>query len=134
MRLHELFESAHQQEDLVNVARWYDTTPDNIQTRVASEPISKFLDQIDGMEATYEEFPHNELRTDKIVKLIQSGATVYPIYVEDGDSTLFVMEGRHRMVAFKRLGMTTIPVAYVSCIDPTNCHSLLPYARRALGK
>jgi len=37
-----------------------------------------------------------------------------PMYVEQGDPDLFVMEGRHRMVAFWLAGMKIVPVAYAS--------------------
>ena len=100
--------------DLKDVANWMDTTPDNISVEVKQEPIEKFIKQIREMYGTYNEFPEDEQRTDRILKLLKQGAKPMPIYVEANDPDLFVMEGRHRMVAFWLAGMKTIPVAYVS--------------------
>lgn len=100
--------------DLKDVADWMNTTPDNISVEVKQEPIEKFIKQIREMYGTYNEFPKDEQRTDRILKLLKQGAKPMPIYVEANDPDLFVMEGRHRMVAFWLAGMKTIPVAYVS--------------------
>ena len=102
--------------DLVSVAEWLNAKPDQIEVNIKQEPIDKFLEQIKEMHGTYDEFPKDARRTVKIVKLLKQGATPLPIYVEQGDHSLFVMEGRHRMVAFWQLGMKMIPVAYVSKI------------------
>ena len=100
--------------DIADAAEWINTTPANLQIEHTQEPIEKYLTQIKEMYGTFDEFPQDKQKTNKIIKLIKAGAPVYPIYVEKGDSDLFVMEGRHRMVAFWLLGMKTIPVAYVS--------------------
>ncbi len=102
------------QNDLSDVAEWLNTTPDKLKIRIVQEPIQKFLEQIEQMEATYDEFPKDARRTKKIFNLLKKGESPQPIYVTDGDPHLFVMEGRHRMVAFKWMGMKTIPVAYAS--------------------
>jgi hypothetical protein len=68
------------------------------------------------MYGTYDEFPEDEERTNRILKLLKRGAQPLPIYVEAGDPDFFVMEGRHRMVAFWLAEMKTIPVAYVSVV------------------
>jgi hypothetical protein len=117
MRIRELTESIDpSQQDLKDVADWMNTTPDNLLVEVRQEPIEKFIGQIREMYATYEEFPKDEKRTNRILKLLRRGAQPLPIYVEAGDPHLFVMEGRHRMVAFWLAEMKTIPVAYVSVI------------------
>lgn len=64
------------------------------------------------MEATYEEFPEDEIRTRRIYELLKAGGSVNPAYIEDGDKSLFVMEGRHRIVAFLWLGMTEINICF----------------------
>ena len=104
----------HQAQDLKDVAEWLNTTPDQLSIEVKQEPIEKFIKQIREMYGTYLEFPKDEKRTDRILKLLKRGADPLPIYVEAGDPHLFVMEGRHRMVAFWLAGMKTIPVAYAS--------------------
>ncbi len=101
-------------EDLASVAQWLSAAPDQIEVHIKQEPIDKFLGQIKEMHGTFSEFPKDERRTNKILRLLKQGATPMPMYVEQGDKDLFVMEGRHRMVAFWLAGMTTVPVAYVS--------------------
>jgi len=104
----------HNSQDLADVADWMQTTPDKLSVEVRQEPIEKFIKQIREMYGTYDEFPKDEERTNRILKLLRRGANPLPIYVEAGDPHLFVMEGRHRMVAFWLAEMKTIPVAYVS--------------------
>ena len=104
----------HQAEDLRNVAQWLRTTPDQIDITMVEEPIEKFIGQIREMHGTYDEFPEDAERTENILDALKSGADPLPVYVEKDDPDLFVMEGRHRMVAFMLAGMKTIPVAYVS--------------------
>jgi hypothetical protein len=106
--------SEHQQQDLDDVADWMNTTPDKVSVEVRQEPIEKFIKQIREMYGTYDEFPEDEQRTNRILKLLKRGAQPLPVYVEANDPDLFVMEGRHRMVAFWLVGMKSIPVAYVS--------------------
>ena len=115
MRIKELTESVDPtQQDLTDVAGWMNTTPDKLKVVVKQEPIEKFIKQIREMYGTYNEFPEDEQRTNRILKLLKRGAQPLPVYVEANDPDLFVMEGRHRMVAFWLAGMTTIPVAYTS--------------------
>ena len=101
-------------EDLASVAQWLHAEPDQIEVHIKQEPIDKFLGQIKEMYGTFNEFPKDERRTNKILRLLKQGATPMPMYVEQGDQDLFVMEGRHRMVAFWLAGMKTVPVAYAS--------------------
>lgn len=101
-------------DDLHSVAEWFDTSADNIKVDMKQEPIDKFLKQIKEMYSTYDEFPKDAIRIDDIVKILKRGGHPLPIYVAADDPDLFVMEGRHRMVAFWLVGLKTIPVAYVS--------------------
>lgn len=118
MRVRELSESADPtQQDLKDVADWLDTTPNKLKVEVKQEPIEKFIKQIHEMYGTYDEFPEDEKRTNHILKLLKRGAQPLPIYVAANDPDLFVMEGRHRMVAFWLAGMKTIPVAYATVDD-----------------
>lgn len=100
--------------DLVSVAEWMGAKPDEITVHIKHEPIDKFIRQIKEMHGTFSEFPKDERRTNKILRLLKQGATPMPMYVEQDDPDLFVMEGRHRMVAFWLAGMKTVPVAYAS--------------------
>ena len=101
-------------EDLASVAQWLRAEPDQIEVHIKQEPIDKFIPQIKEMYGTFNEFPKDERRTNKILRLLKQGATPMPMYVEQDDPDLFVMEGRHRMVAFWLAGAKTVPVAYVS--------------------
>ena len=101
-------------DDIRAVADWFHTTYDNLEINVVQEPITKFINQINMLYSTYGNFPKDSKRTKKIMKEIKNTDKLFPIYVENGDPSLFVMEGRHRMVAFMLLGFKEIPVAYVS--------------------
>lgn len=101
-------------DDIKLVAEWFHTTIDNLSIEIKYEPITKFLNQIKEMYNSYTKFPKDAARTRKIIKQIKSSKKLFPIYVEKGDTRLFVMEGRHRMVAFMLLGYKIIPVAYVT--------------------
>ena len=100
--------------DIKSVAEWLNTTPDNLNIETVNEPIQKFIQQIKEMYGTFGENDEDAIRTERIEDLLKQGAKPLPIYVEKNDPELFVMEGRHRMVAFWLVGMTTIPVAYCS--------------------
>ena len=102
------------QQDLKEVGEWLGTSADNVKIELKKEPISKFEKQIKEMYGTYDEFPKDAKRTNKILNQLKRGEEVLPIYVEKNDKHLFVMEGRHRMVAFWLNKMKEIPVAYVS--------------------
>ena len=101
------------QQDLKDVSEWLGTSADNVKVELKKEPISKFEKQIKEMHGTYDEFPKDERRTNKILNQLKRGEEALPIYVEKNDKHLFVMEGRHRMVAFWLNKMKEIPVAYV---------------------
>ena len=100
--------------DKKSVSEWINVPVGEIKIEMVAEPISKFKTQIIEMYNTYDEFPQDAKRTNKIVNLLKQGAPALPVWVEKDDPHLFVMEGRHRMVAFYLLGLTEILVAYVS--------------------
>jgi uncharacterized ParB-like nuclease family protein len=45
---------------------------------------------------------------------VQAGEPVLPVFIEEGDTTHFIMGGRHRIVAFIQSGLSEIPVALVT--------------------
>lgn len=65
------------------------------------------------MESTYDEFLDEEKRSKYILSLLEKGDKVMPIFVENDDEDRFIMEGRHRIVAFMWYGLKEIPVIYV---------------------
>lgn len=117
MKAHELNETADPtQQDLKHVAEWLDVEPDQLDVEVVPVPMRRFQQQAEQMYQTYDQFPQERKRTNRIRRLLQQGEPVYPVYVEADDPTMFVMEGRHRLVAFWLEGMQTIPVARVSVV------------------
>ncbi len=100
--------------DVELLARWMKTDHENLYIDLTHEPITKFSEQIQELKLHYVDFPKEAERTNKIVNTIKNGAPCLPVYVERNDPNHFIMEGRHRIVAFQILGIHTIPVAYVS--------------------
>ena len=102
------------QSDINDVSDWLRCKPSLLQLRLTNISAEVFYQMAQDMLGTYEEFPEDEARTRKILKAIQSGEPVLPVFVEDGDATHFIMEGRHRIVAFIQSGIAEIPVAFAS--------------------
>jgi hypothetical protein len=73
-------------------------------------PITSLQRQIDEMAATYDEFPDDAARTRVIMEKIKQGAPVQPVYAETDDPHCFIMEVRHRIVAFAQLGLPHVTV------------------------
>jgi hypothetical protein len=85
----------------------------DVEFIVGEEPIEPFLSQIAEMEDSYGLFPKEAKRTRTIERILRGGGTLEPIYVETDDPVNFILEGRHRIVAFKRVGRSTVPVCRV---------------------
>lgn len=97
--------------DLKDVGEWMNSDPVSLIYGLSIEPMSKFEKEAKEMYATYDEFPEDAARTEKIVNLLKKGAKQLPIFYDENHG--FVMEGRHRMVAFYILGLKTVPVVKV---------------------
>lgn len=110
---------AHLASDIKDVAEWLGVPVESVHFETRNESIEAFKKQIIEMESSYLEFPEDDERTSAIERLLQAGEAPKPIYVEHGDEHNFIMEGRHRIVAFHRFGLTEIPVCRVRPI-PTN--------------
>lgn len=98
--------------DLQSVAEWMGVPLENLNFVYRLIPISLFAKQAEDMSGTYDEFPKDRRRTNKILKLIKS-QPLYPVFIEEGDVNNFIMEGRHRIVAFWQSGVQKVPVFYV---------------------
>jgi hypothetical protein len=103
-------------DDINSVAEWLNTQPEKLNFRKEILPISLFEPQIHECLSTYLEFPEDEDRTHQILTRLRGGEAPYPIFVEDNDKTLFVLEGRHRIVAFYQHGLTEVEVMFASVI------------------
>lgn len=100
-------------DDLIHVAQWFgDSDTQQIITRFAIVPITTFDAQITQMQATYTTFPADKKRTQAIVRRLRAGEPMQPIYIEEDDPSFFVMEGRHRLVAFYWQGIPTVTVCF----------------------
>jgi hypothetical protein len=101
------------QEDLQDVCGWINANSiEDIETRFEKISIEIFLKQIKEMESTYDEFPDDKARTTIIYNALKNGESIKPIYIEEGDEFLFVLEGRHRMVAFMWAKIPEIEVCF----------------------
>ena len=102
-------------DDIEQVGEWFPSK--ELKFYMDEIEIEKIKKGILEMLSTYEEFPKDKERTDKIVKLLKYGQRRLPIFIEKDDPYNFVLEGRHRMVANYLLGYEKIPVVYVEVQD-----------------
>lgn len=105
---------AHDPDDLVAVSLWMNCEPKDLEIRLSFLPASVFEKQVQEMLASYAQFPDEEIRTRRILQMLRMGDPARPVYVEAGDEAMFIMEGRHRIVAFHLMGLADIPVATTS--------------------
>lgn len=103
--------------DLCDVAKWMKCKVQNLQLRKTEVPSAFFKDLVDGLILSYARFPGEKQRTLKILKQIERGQPLLPVFIEEGDQDNFVMEGRHRIVAFHLAGLPTVPVIFVSKME-----------------
>lgn len=99
--------------DVAAVAEWVQGP---LSYSVVTEPMTRFASRAQALLDTYPEFPSEKKRTLRIVTAIKRGADQWPIFVDAEDD--FILEGRHRIVAFHILGLPTVPVVYVSRREP----------------
>lgn len=104
--------------DIKDVSEWMGCKEKELLLRPSLLPAEKFRVMVDEMIGTFDEFPEDKERTEVILKKIQSGEPCLPVFIEENDPHLFVMEGRHRMVAFMLAGIESIPVVFVSIKKP----------------
>ncbi len=103
------------EDDLAHVNGWL--RGDEPTFRLKIEPMAVFKERAEYLLRTYPEFPKDKARTNKIVRELRAGGQQRPIFSDAeafSDEDSFVMEGRHRIVAFYLLGYETVPVVYVS--------------------
>lgn len=102
----------HDEADLQAVGQWMGCAPEALELSVSWEPIAQFIDEVEAMVESYPRLPKEAARTRRIERLLSKGELPRPVYVERGE--VFVMEGRHRIVAFARAGMLEVPVCRVA--------------------
>jgi hypothetical protein len=100
------------EEDLKNVSEWLDKDIENINFEFEWEDINKFKKQIEEMENVMEYELEDLEKVENILSLLQKEEIPYAIFVNKSDN--FILEGRHRIVAFHLFGMKLVPIYYVS--------------------
>jgi dsDNA-binding SOS-regulon protein len=99
------------QEDVNAIGLWLKKNINDINYILKYEPINKFQQEINDMENSYSKFPKEKKRTEIILNILRNGEDIKPIFYEDRYD--FILEGRHRIVAFKLFGLKEVPVIYV---------------------
>jgi len=100
-------------EDVRDVADWLKKPADQIIWQSKEIPASVFEHQVLEMIDSYKHFPKDKERTKKIMNIVRAGGKPQPVFVEANDPSHFILEGRHRIVAFFLLDMPIVPVIYV---------------------
>jgi uncharacterized protein YfbU (UPF0304 family) len=108
------------EKDIKSVSEWLNTNVEDLIIEYTIESMSAYEIQAKEMKKTFVEFPKDEKRMLKILDLLKKGYEILPIYVEKNDPHNFIMEGRHRIVAFLELGLTEILVARSSTKKKSN--------------
>jgi hypothetical protein len=108
-----------QAADVQSVAEWLRCDPSEVSISPCWMPIHQHRDAVENMLASYEYLPKERERTNRILDLLlDSGEPLQPVFIAAGDAERFVMEGRHRLVAFWEAGLRYIPVALVTKVTP----------------
>ena len=102
-----------QLSDVKDVGEWLNKPIEEIKYYYKEEPMTMFRDTIEEMESTYDEFIDERDRTEHIVDLLESGNKPMAIFIDLNDKDNFIMEGRHRIVAFSWFGLDKVAVVYV---------------------
>ena len=100
------------EDDLKNVSEWLNRDLNEIKFEFINEDIDKFKKQITEMENSITFQIDDRDRVELIVDFLEDGNPPYAIFVDKKDN--FILEGRHRIVAFHRFDLKIIPVYYVS--------------------
>lgn len=123
--------------DLEDVSRWLDNCPlDELIFEFVGENISKFKKDITEMENSISYDSDYKKRVEIIKDLLKEGKVPYAVFVSK--DTNFILEGRHRIVAFYQYGLEVIPVYYVSVkgkkIEKNRCDAKEKFAVFCGGK
>jgi hypothetical protein len=102
-----------QLSDVKDVGEWLNKPIEEIKYYYKEEPISMFRDTIKDMESTYNIFPKDKKRTKQIFDQLKNGDKSMAIFIGLNDNNNFILEGRHRIVAFSWFGYNKVPVIYV---------------------
>ena len=76
------------QKDIKSISEWLNTSLDNLQIDYQIESMENYKNQAIEMLGTFDEFPKDERRMNKILKMLKNGEKPMPIYVEKDDPQL----------------------------------------------
>jgi hypothetical protein len=99
-------------DDIKSVKEWFRSRK-SLKFYYRPMPIDTFEEQITTAEQSYKKFPNDAKRTQKIVNILKNGGLPYCVFVEAQDFSYSILEGRHRIVAFNRMNMDSVPVIFV---------------------
>lgn len=109
LRIYPEFNQTH---DLQKAVKWMSgVVLQECEVNITIESIELFRSQIIEMVETYPAYPKDRARMKKIMHDIKAGERALPVFVEAADPSNFIIEGRHRIVAFDQLGMKRVIVA-----------------------
>ncbi len=98
-------------DDVNDVAQWLKKPADQVIWQYKEVPSHGFEEQVLNMIGSYKNFPKDKVRTQHIFNILKKGGKPQPIFVDPADD--FILEGRHRIVAFFLMDMPMVPVIYV---------------------
>jgi len=97
--------------DLADVAKWMECGIEELSLCMAEEPMAGYSELAARLLDSHRDFPDDARRTRRILRLLKEGERQLPVFVDDRDG--FLMEGRHRVVAFKMAGVESLTVVRV---------------------
>lgn len=112
--VHEQIQNHVADDDLQNIAEWFEPYQEGLQFTFQYLPMSQFASQAKEMIESLPEFPDDKRRINKIKKLLKEGQPSFPVFVDAQDPDLFVLEGRHRLCALFQLNHALVPVLLVN--------------------
>lgn len=101
-------------DDLKGLCAWLKCDPARLEIRKDKMAIEVFQAHIESCLASYPSFPKEAQRTQRILRRLQKGEPAYPVFVKEGDEAMFILEGRHRIVALYQQGVRSVEVGFVS--------------------
>lgn len=121
------FSSGHELEevDTFAISELLDCDVSQLKITPKTESISGFEDEIRDFEEVILSDSESEAGIQDICEVIKAGGHPCCIYVDQADPDRYILEGRKRLVAFKRLGLDDVTVAYCSVNGASN-HSGVP--------
>jgi hypothetical protein len=72
-------------------------------------PRSILEEQVDELETQFERYPGHFERIQTILHLLRAGAVALPVIIPDYDPKRRILEGMHRVIAFRLAGLELVP-------------------------